>query len=363
MRIRVRIILSIVGATLIAACSGGPASTAPTNPIPWPPSSSGFGSSEAPGAPEDVVTGLDAPWSVVFTQGAALISERDTGNILEIVGDGTRVVGAVRDVAPAGEGGLLGLAAGEGELYVYFTGTAGDNRVVKYPLTGSAGTLGLGEPEDILTGIPGGRTHNGGRIAFGPDGMLYVTTGDAQDRPSAQDPASLAGKILRVTADGGVPADNPTSGSPVWSLGHRNVQGLAWSADGTMFSVEYGQDAWDELNIIRPGGNYGWPEVEGIGQDPAYINPVQQWRPDVASPSGMTIAGQTIYVANLRGERLRAIPVNNPSTAEELYVRQFGRLRDVAVAPDGSLWFLTNNTDGRGIPRPDDDRIKRVVVG
>ena len=369
MRFQLRVLLSLAGATLIASCSSEASNTTQTagpSPQAPAPTSVDVGLSVAPGTPEDVVTGLDAPWSIVFTQGAALISERDTGNILEIVGDGTRVVGAVRDVAPAGEGGLLGLAVRGSDLYVYFTGNDGDNRVVKYPLTGSAGGLGLGEPDDIIVGIPGGRTHNGGRIAFGPDDMLYITTGDAQDRPNAQDPSSLAGKILRVNPDGTIPADNPTAGSPVWSLGHRNVQGLAWSEDGTMFSVEYGQDAWDELNIIRPGGNYGWPQVEGIGEavgDSAYIDPVQQWRPDDASPSGMTIAGDTIYVANLKGERLRAIPVAEPTTADELYVDEFGRLRDVAVAPDGSLWFLTNNTDGRGIPRPGDDRIKRVVIG
>lgn len=361
--------MSLAGATLIAACGGedaNPSQTSPTSPQASTPTTSETVPLAITGPPTDVVTDLDAPWSIVFGQGAALISERDTGDILEIVGGDTRVVGTVRDVAPAGEGGLLGLAVRERDLYVYFTSSDGDNRVVKYPVTGSAGSLGLGEPENVLVGIPGGRTHNGGRIAFGPDDMLYVTTGDAQNRPNAQDPSSLSGKILRLTPEGTVPADNPTPGSPVWSLGHRNVQGLAWSKDGTMYSVEFGQDAWDELNIIRPGGNYGWPQVEGIGEavgDSAYIDPVQQWRPDDASPSGMTIAGDTIYVANLKGERLRAIPVAAPSTADELYVNEFGRLRDVTVAPDGSLWFLTNNTDGRGSPQPGDDRIKRVGIG
>jgi glucose/arabinose dehydrogenase len=361
---------ALVAATLaIAGCSsddGSRSSTSTGAPpvvsstVAAPPS--GDEDFTPTGQPVDLVTDLDAPWSIVFAGPAPLISERDSGDILEIVDGRTRVVGAVADVAPAGEGGLLGLAVLENRLYVYFTSSDGDNRVVRYPLTGSAGSLGLGPVEPILDGIAGGRTHNGGRIAFGPDGMLYVTTGDAQDRPKAQDPGSLSGKILRLTPDGDVPADNPAGGSPVWSLGHRNVQGLAWAADGTMFSSEYGQDTWDELNIITRGGNYGWPEVEGIGGRAGFIDPVQQWDPDDASPSGMTIADNTIYVANLRGERLRAIPVDAPTTGQDLYVDEFGRLRDVAVAPDGSLWFITNNTDGRGDARPGDDRVKRVPL-
>ncbi|MBA4023806.1 MAG: glucose dehydrogenase [Gordonia sp.] len=371
MRNRTGLIMSIAGATLIAGCgSDSGSSTVTTSGTPYPP---GYSSSSAPPAvqrdavPEDLVTGLDAPWSITFAEGAPLVSERDSGDILEVTGNSTRVVGAVADVAPAGEGGLLGLAVQGSDLYVYFTSADGDNRVVRYPLTASAGTLGLGAPEEVIAGIPGGRTHNGGRIAFGPDGMLYISTGDAQDRPSAQDLGSLSGKILRVNADGSVPADNPFPGNPVWSLGHRNVQGLAWAADGTMFSSEYGQDTWDELNVITRGGNYGWPQVEGmngdVSGDNVFVDPVQQWNPDDASPSGMTIAGDTIYIANLKGERLRAVPVSDPAGGDDLYAGEFGRLRDVAVAPDGSLWFLTNNTDGRGDPKDGDDRIKRVELG
>lgn len=365
--------LVLAGAVLVAGCSAsdnadGPAQSAgPTESS----NSSGSVDSSQPSAsiapadePADIVTGLDAPWSIVFVDDAPLISERDSGNILEVVGDRTRVVGAVADVAPAGEGGLLGLAVREEFLYVYFTSDDGDNRVVRHRLTGSTGNLGLGPVESVLAGIPGGRTHNGGRIAFGPDGMLYISTGDAQDRPKAQDPGSLSGKILRITPDGDVPADNPTAGSPMWSLGHRNVQGIAWAADGTMFSSEYGQDTWDELNVITKGGNYGWPRVEGMSEqfDSMYIDPVQQWNPDDASPSGMTIAENTIYIANLRGERIRAVPVAAPDTGRDLFVGEFGRVRDVTVARDGSLWLLTNNTDGRGDARDGDDRIKRVTV-
>ena len=366
--------LVLAGTVLVAGCGAsdnadGPGSSA--DPTESSESTGSSADSSQPSAtiapadkPADVVTGLDAPWSIVFVDDAPLISERDSGNILEVVGDRTRVVGAVADVAPAGEGGLLGLAVREEFLYVYFTSDDGDNRVVRYRLTGSTGSLGLGPVEPVLAGIPGGRTHNGGRIAFGPDGMLYISTGDAQDRPTAQDPGSLSGKILRITPDGDVPADNPTAGSPMWSLGHRNVQGIAWADDGTMFSSEYGQDTWDELNVIRKGGNYGWPRVEGKSEqfDSMYIDPVQQWDPDDASPSGMTIAEDTIYIANLRGERIRAVPVAAPETGRDLFVGEFGRIRDVTVARDGSLWLLTNNTDGRGDARDGDDRIKRVTA-
>jgi glucose/arabinose dehydrogenase len=162
-----------------------------------------------------------------------------------------------------------------------------------------------------------------------------------------------------------VPPDNPFPDSFVYSLGHRNVQGLAWAADGTMFASEFGQDTWDELNVIVSGGNYGWPDVEGIADVDGYIDPVQQWATDDASPSGIAVAGGTVYVANLRGQRLRAIPAADPAdiagTTE--HFSDFGRLRAVTVAPDGTLWFLTNNTDGRGNPRSGDDRIVSVTLG
>lgn len=365
MRNKVGAIMAVVGATLIAGCASDADSAPATSGDPAPPPGI-----TAAAAPEDVVTGLKAPWSIEFAGDAPLISERDSRNILEVVDGKTRVVGTVANVAPAGEGGLLGLAVQGQDLFVYFTSDGGDNRVVRYPLTGTAGSLGLGAPQQVIAGIPGGRTHNGGRIAFGPDGKLYITTGDAQNRPAAQDPRSLSGKILRINADGSIPADNPEPNSPMWSLGHRNVQGLAWAADGTMFSSEYGQDRWDELNVIRPGGNYGWPLVEGKAEATGssgvgagmYIDPVQQWTPDNASPSGMAIAGGNVYIANLKGERLRVVPVKSPTTGSDLYTDEFGRLRDVAVAPDGSLWFITNNTDGRGDPKPGDDRIKRVTL-
>ncbi|WP_433955666.1 PQQ-dependent sugar dehydrogenase [Janibacter indicus] len=321
-----------------------------------PPSSSS-GSS----APTDVVTGLDAPWSIAIYDEATLVSERDSGRVLELTDDGTREVGTVEGVSAGGEGGLLGLAVHDDHLYTYFT-SADDNRVVRHELTGEPGSLALGDAETILDGIPSASFHNGGRIAFGPDDMLYVTTGDAGETDRAQDPESLAGKILRLTPEGAVPPDNPIGTSPVYSLGHRNPQGIAWADDGTMYASEFGQDTWDELNVITAGDNYGWPTVEGIADDERFTDPVQQWATDEASPSGIAITDDSIWIANLRGERLREVPLDDPSTSTEHLVGEHGRLRDVAVAADGSLWVLTNNTDGRGDPGDGDDRILRVVV-
>ena len=314
------------------------------------------------GEPSDVVTGLDAPWSVVFVGDTPLVSERDSGRILEVLaGGGTRTVGTVGGIAHGGEGGLLGLAVRDGQLYAYSTG-AGGNRIQRIALTGGPGSYGLGEAVTILDGLPRAGIHNGGRIAFGPDGMLYAGVGDAGQTSRSQDLGSLGGKILRMTPDGGVPADNPFPGSLVWSYGHRNVQGLAWTADGTMFASEFGQNTWDELNVITPGANYGWPVVEGIAGAPDFVDPVQQWATSAASPSGLVAAGGTLFLANLRGQVLRSIPVADPSTSTELYRGTYGRLRAVAVAPDGSLWVVTNNTDGRGSPRSGDDRILRIPL-
>lgn len=317
---------------------------------------------EATGESSTVVEDLAAPWSIAFYEGAALISERDTARVLEISDDGdVREVAVIDGVEPRGEGGLLGIAVQEGWLYAYST-AADENRVQRFALSGSPGSFELGDPEMVLSGLAAATNHNGGRIAFGPDGMLYVTVGDAGDRESAQEPRSLSGKILRIAPDGGMPEDDPFEGSPVYSLGHRNPQGLAWDDRGTMYASEFGQDTWDELNVIQAGGNYGWPEVEGVGDRGTFIDPVQQWAPDAASPSGIAIADGAIFVANLRGERVRRVPLDDLSASTEFFSGEYGRIRDVAVAPDGALWVLTNNTDGRGRPATGDDRVIRIMM-
>lgn len=308
-----------------------------------------------------VVGGLTTPWSVVFAGAAPIVSERDTGRILEITGGPAREIGAVSGVQASGESGLLGLALRGRSLYAYSTGQGG-NRIQYYPLLGEPGSFRLGAPRTVLDGLPAASFHDGGRIAFGPDGMLYAAVGEAGRRADAQDLRSLGGKILRMTPEGGVPADNPFPGSLVYSWGHRNAQGLAWAPDGTLYASEFGQDARDELNVITPGANYGWPIVEGIAGRRGFTDPVQQWSTDEASPSGIAIRGGSIYVAALRGERMFVIPLADPRRFATRFDGQLGRLRDVAVAPDGGLRVLTSNTDGRGDPRPGDDRMLAISV-
>ncbi|GAA2180435.1 PQQ-dependent sugar dehydrogenase [Leucobacter tardus] len=342
------IVIALVATLTVSACTAPPSG-----------SDDPSGVSSDTDSPSTIASGLDAPWSVAFIEDTAVISERDSARILELDDSGeTREIGAVPGVQPRGEGGLLGIAVHEEHLYAFFT-TADDNRIVRFPVTGEPGSLGLGDPETVLSGIPAARTHNGGRIAFGPDGMLYATTGDAGDTGLAQDVDSLAGKILRLTPEGDIPSDNPFPDAYAYSIGHRNPQGIAWDAGDTLYASEFGQDRWDELNVIEAGSNYGWPDVEGIADTDGFVDPVQQWEPAEASPSGMTIAAGSIWIANLRGERLREIPLDDLTRSSEHGTGEFGRMRDAALGPDGAIWVLTNNTDGRGDPADTDDRLLR----
>ena len=347
--------LAATGVLLLASCSATAGNGTQGSGSPSPQTDPQVSAA----APAVIAQNLDVPWSVAFYGGIPLVSERDSARILELDESGdAREVGVIDGVQPFGEGGLLGIAVHDDDLYAYFTADD-ENRIERYALNGEAGDLSLGDPETVLDSIPAAGNHNGGRIAFGPDGMLYATAGDAGDRPAAQDLDSLAGKILRMTPDGAVPADNPFADSYVYSYGHRNPQGIDWDADGEMYASEFGQNSWDELNVIEPGGNYGWPEAEGIAGDDRYVDPVQQWAPADASPSGMAVTEGRILIANLRGERLREIPLDDLAASTEHWTGEYGRLRDVVVAPDGSLWVLTNNTDGRGVASVGDDRILR----
>jgi len=363
-------------ALVVSGCAGSPEPSSPTAaPLPAPAERPEPSDTDEPETAElqgfllpssdveTLVSGLAAPWSVVPLEGGSvLISERDSARIHEVSADGAvRELMTVPGVVPGGEGGLLGLAVHDDTLFIYFT-AANDNRVLRGALSGEPGALQVGELSEVITGIPKARTHNGGRLLIGPDETLYVTTGDAQVLDASQDVDSLAGKILRLELDGTVPADNPFDGSPVYSLGHRNPQGIAFDRDGQLWAAEFGQNTWDELNLIEPGGNYGWPLVEGIGGDERFIDPVQQWATDVASPSGLGIAGDTLYLAALRGQRLLAVDIANPGESTELFVGEYGRIRDALLGSDGRLWFLTNNTDGRGSPGADDDRLLAVEL-
>ena len=317
-----------------------------------------------------VSTGLSVPWGIGYlTDGTAVISGRDDGSLhtLDPTTGTVNQIGTVAGVEHGGEGGLLGLAvsptfAQDTLLYVYFTGENG-NQIATVELRDGA----VGNQQTILDGIPKAGIHNGGRLLFGPDGLLYVGTGDAGDRPNAQNVSSLGGKILRLSPDGTPAPGNPLAEAPyVYSLGHRNVQGLAFDDVGRLWAAEFGQNTWDELNLITPGGNYGWPDVEGKQAGDGFIEPEQVWSTDDASPSGIAYWRGSIWMAGLRGERLWQIPIVDSDQAAPTgepvahLTDGFGRLRTVAAAPDGSLWVSTSNTDGRGDVRDGDDRILRI---
>jgi glucose/arabinose dehydrogenase len=315
----------------------------------------------------DVVTGLEAPWDLVLAaDDRVLVTERDTGRLLEVEEDGSVTTLRTFEVDASGEGGLLGLAVHPDDdtvVYAYLT-AAQDNRVVRFSLDDAT------EPEPVVTGIPKARIHNGGRIAFGPDGMLHVATGDAAEPALAPDPSSLAGKILRVTPEGEVPDDNPGAGSPVYSLGHRNVQGLTWDADGTLWAAELGPDVDDEINRIEPGADHGWPAVTGAPGDDRYVDAAFVAQPPEASWSGAVVLHDggipqwegDLFVAALRGQRLWRFELEDGAIVdhEELLVGEHGRLRTVVIGPDGALWVLTSNRDGRGSPADGDDRVLRL---
>ncbi|MBM7055790.1 PQQ-dependent sugar dehydrogenase [Streptomyces durocortorensis] len=319
---------------------------------------------------------LKSPWGLAALPGGdLLVSSRDEGTVHRIDGESGKktLLGSVPGVSPAGEGGLLGLAVsstfGADQLvYAYFT-TTSDNRIVRmsYDEKRPAGQQ-LGAPDTVLRGIPKGSIHNGGRIAFGPDKMLYAGTGEAGDTELSQDKESLAGKILRMTPDGEPVHGNPEADSVVYSYGHRNVQGLAWDAEKRLWAAEFGQNTWDELNLIEPGGNYGWPEVEGEEGEDGFIDPVAQWKTSEASPSGIAYAEGSIWMAGLRGERLWRIPLSGEEAGEPLadpqafLQEEHGRLRTVVSAGSDRLWLVTSNTDGRGTQQDGDDKVLQVEV-
>ncbi|MEU3840708.1 PQQ-dependent sugar dehydrogenase [Streptomyces sp. NPDC028635] len=367
----------IVGA---AGCSsGGKPPQAAVSPSRAVASPSAPGESAAPAkgtatVVRTVATGLDSPWGLApLPDGGLLVASRDKGTITRVddrTGRKTEL-GEVSGVAAEGEGGLLGIAlspdyASDHMIYAYFT-SASDNRIARmiYDARKPAGDQ-LGAPDTVFKGIPKGVVHNGGRIAFGPDRMLYAGTGETGDRGLAQDRKSLGGKILRMTPEGEPAPGNPFPDSPVYSYGHRNVQGLAWDGKQRLFASEFGQDTWDELNVIKPGGDYGWPSAEGRSGDRAFVDPVAQWRTDDASPSGIAYADGCVWMAALKGERLWRIPLKGTraSAAPQDFLRgEYGRLRTVVAAGGDRLWVTTSNTDGRGEPKSGDDRILEVRVG
>jgi glucose/arabinose dehydrogenase len=363
------VLVAALAAAGIAGCSPGDDRSPPADPA----GTASGPSRSSPPVPSASATergvrvltsGLEAPWGIAFLPGGdALVTERDSARILRVPAAGGSAVDVQRlsEVDGGGEGGLLGIAispayARDGLVYVYYT-TSEDNRIAR---------MRLGQPpQPIVTGIPRSGIHNGGRLVFGPDGYLYAGTGDASDSGRSQDVGSLGGKVLRMTPEGRPAPGNPFGGSLVFSKGHRNVQGLAFDSAGRLWASEFGQNRFDEVNRIEAGRDYGWPTVEGASDDPRFAQPLVTWATSDASPSGVAISGNILYVAALRGERLWQVPLDGRGgvgTPRATLVGEYGRLRAVTLAPDGSLWVLTSNRDGRGDPAADDDRILRLTV-
>ncbi|AGL20502.1 sorbosone dehydrogenase family protein [Actinoplanes sp. N902-109] len=360
---------------LAGACSFGPpdpdVAGEPPN-LPKPSMSASF-QDESSDPPQDVAAtvlakGLEVPWGIAFLpDGSALVTERDTARILQLGPDSdaegltTTEVQRLSEVTAGGDGGLMGIAvspkyATDRTVFVYYS-TDKDNRVAKLALKG--------KPRPILTGIPHSAHDNGGQLAFGPDGYLYVSTGDATRGTQAQNPKSLGGKILRITPDGKPAPGNPVKDSPVWSSGHRNVQGLAWDSGKRLYAGESDQPTTGELNVIQKGKNYGWAAAEGTSNDPKYTNPLVTWPIAESYCSGVAVLERMIATACLGGQQIWMIATTGNGTLvgqpQSLLKGRYGRLRALVTAPDGSLWVATSNQEEGGDPGPDDDQIIRLV--
>jgi len=327
---------------------------------------------------EVVVNGLEVPWSLAFAPDSRLFVPERPGRvrIIDTARGTSEVALTLDDVFAQGEAGLLGLAldpafTSNRLVYVYYTASALGgpvNRVVRYRESGGR----LAEPVVLLDGIPANTIHDGGRLRFGPDGLLYITTGDAANESLAQDVASYAGKVLRLNTDGTTPRANPFS-SPIYSYGHRNPQGFDWHpATGDLWASEHGATGNDEINVIDSGANYGWPRIEGSETLPGMRAPITFYNPAIAPSGASFYRGQrfpqftnNLFVATLRGTLLLRLRIDAASrrivSQERLLEGTFGRIRDVVTGPDGYLYFCTNNRDGRGSPSADDDRILRLV--
>lgn len=317
-------------------------------------------SEQSANTPEVVAENLTTPWSMAFLpNGDMLVTER-SGELQRIGEDGQTFT--IEGVQETSEGGLLGVElapdfAESSQVYLYYTtGSGGSltNQVERYTLAGDR----LENRTTIIDNIPAASNHNGGGIKFGPDGKLYITTGDATEPELAQDRDSLAGKILRLNPDGSTPDDNPF-GNEVWSYGHRNPQGIAWDDKGRMWAVEHGQSSQDELNQIERGANYGWPTIRGDETADGMRAPiVHSGNNETWAPSGLAYHDGKLYFAGLRGQSLYVADITNPDTVsvERLFSNDYGRLRAVA-AHEGNIYFSTSNRDGRGNPASDDDKI------
>ncbi|WP_147535154.1 PQQ-dependent sugar dehydrogenase [Bacillus marasmi] len=316
--------------------------------------------------PTVVAENIKIPWSIAKSGDTFYISERN-GHVVKVAPNGEMTrqkVKLTKRLATAAEAGLLGFVLAPDfqkthkafAYYTYENGSGQYNRIIELQLTGNEWS----EVKVLLDKIPSGAYHHGGRLELGPDGYLYATTGDAARDPKvAQDIASLGGKILRMNLDGTIPSDNPIPNSYVYSLGHRNPQGLAWSAEGVLFESEHGPSAHDEINKIEPGKNYGWPEIVGGEEKIGMESPLFESGEETWAPSGMAYDKNKLYVATLRGNAVREFDVENKTT--RILVNGLGRIRDVFIVGD-TLYFISNNTDGRGTPTKNADKLYKIEL-
>jgi glucose/arabinose dehydrogenase len=363
------------------ACSSDPQPSPTPTPAPTPaPTGEVFTTADGVRFSVDVVaSNLQIPWSLAFAPDGRLFLTERPGRvrILDLAARTMATALTLDDTFAEGEAGALGLALDPSFLsnrlvYIYYSARVsggGVNRIVRYREVGGQ----LAERVVLLDNIPAAGIHDGGRIRFGPDGLLYITAGDAASSSLAQDVASLAGKILRINPDGTTPRDNPFS-SRVYSYGHRNPQGLDWHpVTGDLWASEHGSTGNDEINVIERGVNYGWPRIEGSQSMPGMQTPITFYNPAIAPSGASFYRGQrfpafanNFFVATLRGAHIRRVRIDPTSprrivAQEQLLEGRFGRVRDVISGPDGLLYFATSNNDGRGSVTSSDDRIARLV--
>lgn len=371
---KLRFLAGLLILTALGGCqtSDSPSPTPSLTPSPSP-------SPTTPPGIEVVVTGLDTPWALAFSpDGRMFISERP-GRIRIFRNGLDPEPWMILEVSETGEGGLLGLAldpdfASNGFVYAAYTyrpaGGGLQNRLVRLREDSATGKGSLDKV--LLDGVPGSANHDGGRVKFGPDGKLYWTIGDAQAPDRAQDIPALSGKILRLNPDGTIPADNPFPGSPVYSYGHRNPEGLAWEpGTGRLYATEHGASARDEINLIEAGRNYGWPVITGDETRPDMVAPVIHSGQDTWAPAGASFVERGIWTgslvfAGLRGQSLYRLSFDKADPRrvtlfERYFSGEYGRLRDVVSGPDGALYITTSNRDGRGSPVAEDDRVLRLL--
>jgi len=368
---RLTVALALV-VTALAGCSFGsppPDQSGEPPRLPTPSASPTGGGDDGQVAVEVIAKGLAVPWGLDFLpDGTALATERDSDRILKIGpdqgADGLTVTPAqtLTGVAAGGGGGLLGIAVSpnyktDQTVYIFYS-TTQDNRIASLKLGG--------QPTPLVTGIPHGASDNGGSLRFGPDGMLYATTGDAGTPTASTDPRSLAGKILRMGPDGKPAPGNPTATSLVYASGLHDPQGLAWDQSKRLYVTDQGRSSWDEIDLVQPGKDYGWPAVEGNAGNPKYADPLVQLKPAAAGCSGLAASDTLLVAGCLTGTRLYLVQLTAAGgtlgAPQDLLTGEYGRLRTVVHAPDGSLWVTTSNKDGVGTPGPGDDRILRLVL-